>query len=547
MIKYIASEKYWLAPELNVKHCGLGEAILKNLQQSDPEKVYEILHDNGTHVTVKEIHNQTITVAQNFINLGVQKDDKVVFFTFLNLKITPLTFACYTIGAPVCFFETYLEEELIPEYLVMLDPAVIIYEEKFKSMVLKGLKTANLKNLKHILSLDGIERDQKTVEELLFRPIVDIANFQIPNIGDPKTQPAVFGFTSGSTGKPKIIIQSHSIMREGVYSRWQAKPGSVVMILSEIRWLCQVSVMMQPAFLDVKRVYSSTPPVDLTGQFVMEIIDTNKVTHYFEVPKFYRTVLEAAEQSQDPSSLSSLRLALLGGESVGEAFETYLRKITPNCQIGRSYGMTEMAGNIASSELLNNKNINGGILRNGSRVKIIDKDKQSLGPNQMGLVCLKCSAPFLGYLRNKKANEETFIEGGWLNTGDLGMFDLENLLHIFAREKYVLRGADGKVLLPNVVENIVDKFEGVHSSVLMGRPSEDNRKGDCGTIFVVLKNNSNSIYADSDLKCYLRKHLTPEHLEVVKYIKVIEDLPRTSCFKVDRLALKEMFDGGYRI
>ncbi|XP_055921807.1 uncharacterized protein LOC129952874 [Eupeodes corollae] len=189
--------------------------------------------------------------------------------------------------------------------------------------------------------------------------------------------------------------------------------------------------MMQPAFLDVKRVYSSTPPMELTGEFIKEIIDTHKVTHYFEVPKFYITVLEAADRSGDPSSLSSMQLALLGGESVGEAYEAYLAKITPQCKIGRCYGMTEMAGAIASSELATRRNVNGGVLRKGCMVKIIDKDKHSLGPNEIGRVCLKTSAPFSGYLKNKIANDETYIEGGWLYTGDLGMVDSDNLLHIF--------------------------------------------------------------------------------------------------------------------
>ncbi|XP_055847814.1 2-succinylbenzoate--CoA ligase-like [Episyrphus balteatus] len=544
-IEYVESEKFWRAPELNIKKASLGEAILDNLKKNDPDKVYEILHDSGLHVTVREIHDQTITAAQNLLNLGVKKDDIVVFFTFLNLKITPLTFACYTIGAPVCFFETYLEDEITPQYLEMLDPAVIIYEEKFKSMVFKALKGLTLSNLKHVLSIDRGE--EKSIDNLVLRPAVDIDNFQVPNIGDPDTQPAILGFTSGSTGLPKIIIHSHTMMREGVFSRWFAKPGSVVMILSEIRWLCQVSIMMQPAFLDVKRVYSSTPPVDLTGEFVKEIIDTHKVTHYFEVPKFYMTVLEAAEQSQDPSSLSSLKMAMLGGESIGEAYAAYLKKITPNCAVERLYGMTEMAGAIATTELTSRKNVNGGVLARGVMVKIIDRNQNSLGPNEMGLICLKRLAPFSGYLKNNKANEETFIEGGWLSTGDLGLVDSDNLLNVFTREKYVLHYSDGKILMPNIIENIVNNFEGVHSSALVGKPSKENPKEDCGTIFVVFKNLTHSIYIENNLKDYLKKILSQEQLQIVKYFKVIEELPRTTCFKVDRIALKKMLDGGYRI
>ncbi|XP_055848343.1 putative acyl--CoA ligase YdaB [Episyrphus balteatus] len=543
-IEYVESEKFWRAPKLDVKPVCLGEAILEILNERDPEQVYEVHHDSGSQVTNKDIRERTITAAQNLLNLGVKKGDVVVVFSFLNLKITPLTYACYTIGAPVCFFETYLEEEYVPEYLEKLDPTVIIYEEKFKSMVFKGLKGLSLPKLKHTLSLNG--REQNSIDDLIFKPPVDIENFQIPNIGHPDDTPAILGFTSGSTGLPKIVIHSHSLIKQSAYGRWQAKPGSVVMVLSEIRWNCQVSCMLQPAFLNVKRIYSSIPQKELTGEFVREIIDTHKVTHYFEVPAFYINVIESAEQSQDPSSLSSLKLVLLGGESIGEATLANIAKITPNCEIGRNYGMTEVGGNIVSTELASRKNVNGGVLRKDGMVKIIDRNNQPLGPNQLGRVCLKTRAKFFGYLKNEKANKETFIEDGWINSGDLGMVDSDNLLIISAREKFVLHYADGSILIPSVIENIVNSFEGIHSSALVGQPSKENPKEDVGTIFVVFKNFTHSIYLENDLKEYLRKKLTHQQLQIVKYFKVLEDLPKTSCLKVNRIALKEMVDGEHR-
>ncbi|XP_055850313.1 uncharacterized protein LOC129914890 [Episyrphus balteatus] len=543
-MEYIESEKIWRAPKLDVKISGLGADILEKLKQSDPEKIYEIHHDSGTHVTFRQIREQTITVAQNLLNLGVKKNHTVVFFTMMNLKITPLTFACYTIGAPLCFFETYLEEEFIPQYLELLDPDVIIYEDKFKSMVFKALKVLSLPKLKHILTLDGKEQ-QRSVDNLLFKPKVDIENFQVPHIEDPNTQPAILCFTSGSTDLPKIVIHSHTIMRESVYGRWQVQPGSVIMILSEIRWSCQISGMMHPAFLDVKKVYSSIPPNDLSGEFVKEIIDTHKVTHYFDVPQFLISVLEAAERSQDPSSLSSLKWIKLGGENTPEAIERDLAKINPNCKIGRCYGMTELVGGVALSELANRQNVNGGVLRKGCMVKIIGNNKNSLGPNEIGKMCFKSTAPFLGYLKNQKANENAFIDGGWLNSEDLGMVDSENILHAFTRKKYVLRYANGKILLPSDIENIVNKFEGVRTSALVGKPSLENPEEDCGTIFVVFKNSFNIINLENDLRDYIRKNLTKDLLHIVRYFKIVEDLPRTICIKVDKVAMKGMLDGGY--
>ncbi|XP_055921927.1 2-succinylbenzoate--CoA ligase-like [Eupeodes corollae] len=533
-VEYVKSQKIWRAPEFKIGSFSLGAVILEKLKHSDQEKILEVHHESGTHVTVKETR--------------VKKNDRVVLFTNLNLKITPLTFACYTIGAPVCFFETYLEEEHVPVYLEMLDPSVIIYEERFKSMVTEGLKNLNLTNLRHVLTLDG---DQQSVDELLFEPVVDIESFKAPDIGDPRTLPAILGFTSATTGLPKIIMNSHAMVRHSAYNGWEADPESVVMVLSELRWSCQQVAMIQPALLGVKRIYSSTPPLEFTGEIVRKMIDKQQVTHYFDVPIFMRTVFEAVERSKEnePSTLFSLKFAWIGGESDGGVLEAYIAKIRPHCRFVKCYGMTEVANAIATTEQIPSKqNINGGILKKGFVLKLMDKNGNSLGPNQIGRVCIKAAAPFLGYLKNDMANMETFIEGGWLNTGDLGIVDSDNFLNIFTREKYALKYADGTMLIPNSVENFVNNFEDVHSSALVGNSSADNPKQCCGTIFVVLRKGiPNSADFENSFRAYLRKELAKKQLDIIKYFKVLDDLPYTSCLKVDRMALKNMVNGGCKI
>ncbi|XP_055910374.1 uncharacterized protein LOC129944738 [Eupeodes corollae] len=538
---YIESDKIWLAPEFKVNVSCLGRAILKNLSESDPKRTFEINHDTGTRLTVEDVRYQTITVAQNLLGLGVEKGDTIVLYSKSNERITPITFACYTIGAPVNFFETNLDHDAIIYNLGILDPTVIIYEVEYMPQLFTALKFLKLANLKHILSIDSFET--ASVDEVLFQPTstVNIKSFQPPDLGDPQNVPAAYMFTAGSTGMPRIIQLSHAMLIQGLYNSWQVDSESIIFCFSDCRWICQVLLMMQPAFFGAQWIYSSRPDYDQRSKDGKDIIAKYKVTHYIDVPKGFLSVLQATEFSSDPSCLSSLRSALIGGETVLKSLLDYSAKIVPSCKVINGYRMTEMAGVVVSNELVNIKpdgdGLQGGALKNGLMAKIVDDDEKSLGPNQMGRLCLKSIFPFLGYLKDEKANKEIFLKGGWFDTGDFSYMDSSNLLNIVTRYENLVRSS-GIIVIPNDVENVINSHPNVLTSALVGHPNLKNSKEELGTVFVVLKRNFFPNSIEEELRELIKEKLTKEQLQIVKYFKVIPEMPLTNCGKTDRWALK---------
>lgn len=74
------------------------------------------------------------------------------------------------------------------------------------------------------------------------------------------------------------------------------------------------------------------------------------------------------------------------------------------------------------------------------RCKICDpKTSKSLGPNQIGEICLKGPMVMMGYYNNQQATNEAFTEDGWLRTGDLGYYDDENYFYIVDRLKELIK------------------------------------------------------------------------------------------------------------
>lgn len=73
-------------------------------------------------------------------------------------------------------------------------------------------------------------------------------------------------------------------------------------------------------------------------------------------------------------------------------------------------------------------------------IKVRDPETgRSLGPNQIGEICVKGSKVMKGYYKNEAATRETFTSDGWLKTGDLGYYDDDKYFYIVERLKELIK------------------------------------------------------------------------------------------------------------
>ncbi|XP_055842795.1 2-succinylbenzoate--CoA ligase-like [Episyrphus balteatus] len=531
---YNEVEKIWSTPGLNIEHRGLGEAILTKLKTDNQDRIFEFFYDKGITLTVADVRQQTIKVAQNLQRIGLKKGDTVVIYSMLNEKITPIAFGCFTIGAPVNYFETNFDGDDINEFLEKIDPVLIVFEEEYRSRLFKAIEDSKLPNLKHILSLDSVS---SSVEKVLFQDCGSIDTFEVPKIEDPATHPALLLLTSGTTRLPKIMALSHAVMMEGIYSWWNIEAGMKIFSISPVRWISQASIMLQPVFFDCQRFYTSQNP---SGELGRDIIDTYKITHFVTVPANYPPIFKAAEMSGNPKSLSSLKIAAVGGEVVSEAFIDIMSKALPKCRPVKCYGMTEFGGLAATDEDISKKGVNGGALKRGFMAKIVNENQNSLGPNEKGQLFMKrISLPYLKYWKNDKANEENFVEGGWLNTGDFAYMDSDNLLNIVARSKDLVRSG-GNIIVPVSIETVIGSHPNVQLCALIGHPNPVDLTDEIGIVFVSLRSETVLHKIEDDLRNLLMLKCTKEEAQVVRHIKVLSEMPLTTCGKINRNVLAEM-------
>jgi len=157
----------------------------------------------------------------------------------------------------------------------------------------------------------------------------------------------------------------------------------------------------------------------------------------------------------------------LGGNVVaivsgGSALQLRLARVFHAAQIKilEGYGLTETSPVIAVNSF-DNKDLKlgtvGPVLRN-VQVKIAeDGEVYAKGPNVM-----------LGYYKQPELTREVIDAGGWLHTGDIGMFEDGRFLKITDRKKEIFKTSGGKYITPQRIENKLKESRFIEQAMVIG-------------------------------------------------------------------------------
>jgi acyl-CoA synthetase (AMP-forming)/AMP-acid ligase II len=104
----------------------------------------------------------------------------------------------------------------------------------------------------------------------------------------------------------------------------------------------------------------------------------------------------------------------------------------------------------------------------GIRISIMDAEGNHLPAGQRGEVVIQGPSVFSGYDNNPEANAASFVNG-WFRTGDQGVLDEDNYLHLTGRIKdLIIRGGDN--VAPREVDEVLLAHPAVADAVAFGMP-----------------------------------------------------------------------------
>jgi fatty-acyl-CoA synthase len=263
------------------------------------------------------------------------------------------------------------------------------------------------------------------------------------------------------------------------------------------------------------------------------LVERFKIEGIGSVPTVMAATLAIPPGNAD---LSSLQYAAGGGSAipvaVGKAIQDKLK-----IPVFEVYGMTETASIHTMAYPDRPVRLGSvGLPLPYSRVRIVKLDAEDrlvrdCAADEIGVVIMAGPGVFGGYL-NDEHNKGAFIDGEWVNSGDLGRLDQDGFLWITGRAKdLVIRG--GHNIDPAPVEDIMFQHPAVGFAAVVGQP--DAYAGELPVGYVQLK--PGATVAPGELEAFVRER-TPERAAVPGQNIPIDPMPLTGVGKVFKPKLR---------
>ena len=306
---------------------------------------------------------------------------------------------------------------------------------------------------------------------------------------DPKDL-AVIIYTSGTTGHSKGVMLTHeNIVYDTVHALEKFPLDSNDRFLSILPLshtfeatgglLCPLAMGVAIHYMQglptpqklLSSMETARPTGVLTVPLVMDKIYRKKILPKIQskpvtralygIPVFRRLLNRLAGKKLIASLGGNLRFFMFGGAALNNDVEVFLRDAGISYSTG--YGMTETSPIMTINPFGRVKTGSCGQPIPGIEMRIEDPAPDT----GVGEIVVRGPIVMQGYYKNPQATKEVFLEGGWLRTGDLGVFDPENYLSIKGRSKNIIVGPNGENIYPEIIEaRMLQKFPVVQQAVV---------------------------------------------------------------------------------
>ncbi|WP_340113371.1 AMP-binding protein [Maribellus mangrovi] len=439
--------------------------------------------------TYREMGEEVDLLAEMLLELGVAKGDKVAILSTNMPNWGKVFFAISKVGA--------VAVPILPDFHTREIYTIIEHSESKILFVSEGLyhsvgtETGDLLSAMVLMENFAIIPKATPADHLkILESSLPVKVEKFDGVSVEEEDLASIIYTSGTTGNSKGVMLTHkNLIWTARQSRTLQKINSddrflsilplshtlentvgfllPIMYGASVHYLKKppVASVLMPAFQKVK------PTVMLSVPLIIEKVYRSKV-----LPTFQKNALMRFLSSFAPTRIVLHKIAAkklmktfggqlhffgIGGSKLDDAVERFLYEGGFPYAIG--YGLTETAPLLAGAVGKNRAVGSTGIAMEGVSLRIADPDPKT----GEGEIQAKGENVMKGYYKAPDITKDVFTEDGWFRTGDRGMFDKNNRLHIKGRIKTMIVGASGENIYPEEIESVINKMRFVLESLVV--------------------------------------------------------------------------------
>ena len=509
-IKIIANQGYWINnwiarhAEINPNHVALID------EKSDKRFTYKVFSERIDRIAA--------FLKKEF---KLRKGDRVAMISWNRIEVLDILFATAKIGGIFAPINTRYTSREIKEYLTLLKPKVLVYENEFAEKV-KELKSVKCKHFVHM----GDERIDHSVN---FEDMINCKEkLDIPTLVDLE-DPFMILQTGGTTGSPKgAIIPYRMVFWNAMITiRDLIVPGEVTVTCVPLFHIGGYTYTLPLLFWKGTNILMHR----WNPEKLLEYIEKEKVTFQFLVPTQLKTLIETPKFKT--ADLTSVRWFTTGGAPLTkDIVDAFLKK---GVLVKQGYGLTEAGPGVFALDPKDALQKLGSIGKPNLLidVKVVNEKGEEVKPNTAGELLLRAPSLFGGYWNNPEETSKS-IEGGWLHTGDIVKYDEDGFFYIIGRKKNVIRSGSESIY-PEEIEKILVSHPKIQEAVVFGIP--DEKWGEVPKALIVLKKGE-EISREEVIK-YCENKMAK--YKIPKAIEFVDSIPKTPAGKVLREKLIEKY------
>jgi len=487
------------------------------------EKIAFETQDGALH-SYADVEAGAARMAGALVSLGVEPGDRVAVQIEKSLQAVLLYLGCARAGAVFLPLNTAYTPAEVEYFLTDAEPTVFVCDPA-KKEALAG--AAGAARVAHVETLGADGKGTMT----------DRAAAMPATFADVERGPddlAGILYTSGTTGRSKGAMISQENLASNaraLVEYWRFTSDDTLIhalpIYHTHGLFVAINVMLMAGG---KMIF--LPKFD--GDQVMSYLP--RATSLMGVPTFYTRLLQHKGLTKEATA--HMRLFISGSAPLlAETHREFFSRT--GHMILERYGMTET--NMITSNPYQGERVPGavGFPLPGVSLRIADPETGALMPKgEIGMIEVKGPNVFKGYWRMPEKTSAEFRADGYFITGDLGMIDKRDYVHIVGRGKdLVITG--GFNVYPKEIETEIDGMPGVVESAGIGVQHPDFGEG----VTAVVVRAKGAAVTEKDIASALEGKLAK--FKQPKKIFFVDDLPRNAMGKVQKNVLRETYKSIY--